>query len=87
MKSLINKEKIIELYNVSLLYEIHRVQEKIRLFENKYNIRFEDFEKLIKSQNEENFESWDDYMEWKAYEKKLQELKKENLDAGNYQLS
>lgn len=32
---------------------------------------------------------WDDYMEWKGYERKLQELKKEkeNLDDGNYTVS
>ncbi|ACI21409.1 hypothetical protein [Thermodesulfovibrio yellowstonii] len=84
----ISKDKIKDLYFINLLYEIHRVMEKIKLFENKYQVKFKEFEKLIKSQ-EENFTLWDDYMEWKAYEKKLHELKKEkdNLDAGNYTLS
>jgi hypothetical protein len=38
-------------------------------FEKKYGITFEDFEKQIESSDKEEFEKWDDYIEWKAYYK------------------
>lgn len=87
--NVLSKEKIKELYAVNLIYEIHRVTEKIRLFEKKYQMKFKEFEEFIKSMEEEKFELWDDFMEWKGYEKKLQELmtEKERLDAGDYTLS
>ena len=38
-------------------------------FEKKYRITFEDFEKQIESAVKEDFEKWDDYIEWKAFYK------------------
>ena len=38
-------------------------------FETKYSLVFEDFEQQIKSAETEDFEKWDDYIEWKAYSK------------------
>ena len=38
-------------------------------FEKKYGLEFEDFERQIKSAVKEDFEKWDDYIEWKAYSK------------------
>jgi len=53
-------------------YDLHIVKEKIALFEKKYGKTFSEFEKEVLS--EENFEKWDDYLEWKAYLKSLKEL-------------
>lgn len=53
-------------------YDLHIVREKIALFEEKYGKTFSEFEKEILS--EEDFEKWDDYMEWKAYVKSLKDL-------------
>jgi len=49
---------------------LHRASECIRLFEIKYGKTFEEFERELKS-SPENFEAWDDYMEWKACVKAL----------------
>ena len=38
-------------------------------FETIYGLIFEDFEKQIKFAATEDFEKWDDYIEWKAYSK------------------
>ena len=57
-----------------LLYEFHIVREKLRLFEKKYGKSFEEFE--IEVKKKEDFEKWDDYMEWKAYLKAYEDLKK-----------
>ena len=49
---------------------------------------FDRFEKGIKSSKKEDFEKWDDYMEWKGYKKALQRLIKEKreLEVGDYKV-
>jgi len=68
-------------YYVSLLYELHVAREKLRLLEAKYGKSFADFEKEVAS-GREDFEKWDDYMEWKAYLKLLKDLesKKQQIE-------
>lgn len=51
------------------------VREHIKLFEQKYGCDFQDFEKRV-TQEAENFAQWDDYIEWKAYQKSFEGLKK-----------
>jgi phosphatidylserine/phosphatidylglycerophosphate/cardiolipin synthase-like enzyme len=87
--TVISKEKVKDMYYASLMYEYHRVTEKIRLFEKKYGMLFSEFEKRVKDSGKEDFEKWDDYMEWKGYEKVLHELKKEKkeLEVGDYKIS
>ena len=53
-------------------YDLHIVKEKIALFEKKYGKIFSEFEKKVLTK--EDFEKWDDYLEWKAYVKSLEEL-------------
>jgi cytochrome c556 len=68
------QNKLIENVNkIFLMYENHIVKEKLRLFQKKYSLTFEEFEKKIKQQDQENYEIWDDYIEWKAYNKKYYE--------------
>lgn len=84
--TVISKEKVKDLYYANLMYEYHRVTEKIRLFEKKYGMPFDRFEKDLKGSEKEDIEKWDDYMEWKGYEKVLQRLIKEKkeLEIGDY---
>ena len=49
-------------------------QEKIHFLERKYATDFVSFEQKIEQANTENFEAWDDYIEWKAYQAFLSEL-------------
>jgi len=86
---LIDKEKVKDMYYANLMYEHHRVSEKIRLFEKKYGVSFEKFERDLKDSEKEDFEKWDDYMEWKGYVKVLQKLSKEkkDIEVGNYKVS
>jgi hypothetical protein len=51
--------------------DIFKVKEKIALYEMKYAGNFIEFEATLKAGTNEDFEKWDDYMEWKAYEKSL----------------
>ncbi len=84
----INREKLLNIYRAELLYEFHKVSECIRLFEKKYGKSFKEFEEEIKSKPED-FEAWDDYMEWKACIKSAESLKEElkELENGNFKLS
>ncbi len=65
-------QKAIDFEEIIRLYELHIVKEKLTLFEKKYGKTFSDFEKEVLSK--EDFEKWDDYLEWKAYLKSLKEL-------------
>lgn len=41
-------------------------ERQIEIFERKYQLTFDKFEKKINSLKEEDFKMWDDYLEWKA---------------------
>lgn len=86
--AVISKEKVKDMYYAGLMYEYHRVTEQIRLFEKKYGMSFDEFEKAVKSSEKEDIERWDNYMEWKGYEKVLQRLVKEKkkLEVGDYKV-
>ncbi len=88
MPLIVSREKLLNIYKAELLYELHRASECVRLFEIKYGKTFEEFERELKS-SPENFEAWDDYMEWKACVKTLNTLRKElqEMKDGNIKLS
>jgi len=62
----VSSDEIKEYERLKIISQLTPVKEKIRFFENKYGCSFEEFEKRLKGKNE-NFEEWDDYIEWKAY--------------------
>ena len=63
----IGKGEIINFVRLDLISEIQSLKKSLELFERKYNKSFKEFEKEV-LEGEENFEKWDDYMEWKAYD-------------------
>jgi hypothetical protein len=85
----INSDIARDMYYANLMYEIHKIKEKIRFFASKYSLSFDDFEKEVKRAAKEDFTKWDDYMEWKTYEKLLKKFYKEkrDLEVGNYKVS
>ncbi len=86
---IIHSENIKDLYYTNLLYELHKVEDRIGLMKTKYKMSFEEFEKIINTEKLENFGHWDDYLEWKAYDNSFKELISEKNDIinGNYQIS
>ena len=74
MELLITKKEVLEYKKLEIISQIASVKSKIELFESKYGCKFEEFEKKMKAKQEENFEEWDDYIEWKAYVMTLKEL-------------
>ena len=67
----------------------HVYQEKIKYYEKKYATDFQSFEHSINQAITENFEAWDDYIEWQAYHQFLNELvaKIEDIKHGNFQMA
>ena len=63
----IDKGEIINFVRLDLISEIQSLKKSLELFEKKYNKSFREFEKEV-LEGKENFEKWDDYIEWKAYE-------------------
>lgn len=84
--TIIESKKIKDLFFLNLMYEIHRVSEKLKLFELKYMMSFSGFENKITQQSHENFPEWDDYMEWKACQqmKDKYDIEKKDIADGNF---
>lgn len=64
-------------------------QEKIHFLEKKHATDFISFEQQIEQASDENFEAWDDYIEWKAYQQFLSELliKIDDIKHGDFQMA
>lgn len=84
----INKQQVSELILMESYADLHKVQDKITQYEKKYATQFEHFEKII-NQEAEDFEKYDDYIEWKAYFNQRQDLRQKikDIKSGNYQVS
>ena len=50
------------------------LQDKINFLEKKHKTDFNSFEKNINQATTDNFEIWDDYIDWKAYNQLLIKL-------------
>ena len=68
----IDKQSVADNLIIENLAELHKANESIRIFERKYGKDFSNFEKQIKSE-EEHFEHYDDYIDWKAALQRKQE--------------
>ena len=64
----ISKQEILEYKKMEVITELTVIREKIRLLEQKYGSNIKKFEQEMKSQ-EEDFEKWDDFIDWTAYTK------------------
>jgi hypothetical protein len=64
-------------------------QEKISFLEKKYNLDLNSFEQQVEINTIENFEAWDDLIEWKAYNQFLSEinLKITDIRNGDFQMA
>ena len=63
------RSAIINIVHDMSLSKMKEFKSSMQEFETKYGLIFEDFEQQIKSAETEDFEKWDDYIEWKAYSK------------------
>jgi hypothetical protein len=63
----VKKEAVINVLRLELISEIQALKKSLELYEIKYGKSLKEFEKEV-LEGKEDFEKWDDYMEWKAYE-------------------
>ena len=56
-----------------LISQIAPVKERIKSFEMKHRCNLDAFEEILKHLPED-FERWDDFIEWKAYVDRLKDL-------------
>ncbi|MBK5941667.1 hypothetical protein [Halochromatium roseum] len=83
----IDKQDIGNLLLLDYLASLHSAQEKLRLFERKYQTSLDEFSAALKASDQENFEAWDDGMEWKAYRRVSEDLsqKIEEIKHGHFE--
>ncbi len=63
------KSALINIVHDLSLSKMKEYESAMREFEKKYALVFEEFDQQIKTTTEEDFEKWDDFIEWKAYAK------------------
>ena len=70
--------------------KLFTLQEKLRFFEQKYQQSWNTFETTNKNRFQRKiFSQWDDYMEWKAYIKMVEEIvtKINEVQHGNFEVA
>ncbi|WP_342083503.1 hypothetical protein [Dyadobacter sp. OTU695] len=65
------------------LSEKQELEEKIVLLKHKYQTDLQTFETQLENSSVENFEAWDDLIQWKAYHQFLLELETKITDIRN----
>ena len=75
----VSKEEVIGFEKLKAISQIAPIKERIRFFESKYGCSHGEFKGRIKEEKED-FEMWDDYIEWKAYIESLKELESKMKD-------
>jgi hypothetical protein len=66
------KSALINIVHDMSMSKMKEYESLMQGFEKKYGLAFDDFERQIESATKEDFEKWDDYIEWKAYSKSYQ---------------
>jgi len=80
----LSADEIREYEKLKILSQLSLVKEKLKLMEAKSGKPFKEFEKEVKKK-EENFEKWDEYIEWKAYIETEKNLTKRMAEIDNVQ--
>jgi len=82
MDIIISKGEIIEYKKLKVISEITLTKEKTLLFEKKYGCSIDAFRKRMEK-TDEDFEEWDDYIEWKANFEVLKDLENKLIELDN----
>jgi hypothetical protein len=69
----VSKDEVRMFEKLKSISHMAPLKEKIRFFEAKYGCTLEEFERQLKAEPED-FERWDDYLEWQAYRASLRDL-------------
>lgn len=85
----IKKQRVANWVMAEYLAASYTVNEKMRLFERKYGQSWAEFSRKVETADAEDFDHWDDYIEWKAYVKMAEELtfKIGEVKHGNFEVA
>ena len=74
---------------LSYLSEQRQLHERIVLYEKKYGQTFTEFEEKNSQQENEDFEEWDDLIEWQAYTNFHTDITKtiNDIKSGDFQVA
>ena len=82
----VSKQSVQQWMLFDYLTKKHRFQDIINVFERKYGIPLEAFEKRFETAEKEVYEEWDDHIDWKAAHEflirintKIQDIKSGNI--------
>jgi hypothetical protein len=67
---------------MEFMSDMHVVKDKLAYFDKKYHVSFEVFEQTVKTQ-QEVYQQWDDYIEWKGYRQVLEDINRKISDINN----
>jgi hypothetical protein len=79
MSITVSRDEVKGFEKLKAISQIAPLKERIRFFESKYGCTLGEFTDRIKREKED-FEMWDDYIEWKAYIESLKELESKMKD-------
>ena len=65
------------------LAQKQQLEEKINILEKKYDVDLQTFENQVENASSEDFQAWDDVIEWKAYTQFLSEIDSKIADIRN----
>lgn len=86
---ILTKKQVGDSVLMGYLSRKHELKEKINILINKYHTDLQTFEAQLENSSVENFEAWEDLIEWKAYDQFLLELETQITDIrnGNFQMA
>ena len=84
MSITVSRDEVIGFEKLKAISQIAPIKERIRFFESKYGCTLGVFKDRIEREKED-FEKWDDFIEWKAYIGSLQDLESKMRDTEDAQ--
>lgn len=80
---ILTKKQVGDSLLTDYLSKRQELKDKINAFEDKYHTDLQTFEAQLESSSVENFEAWDDLIQWKAYHQFLLEIETKITDIRN----
>jgi galactokinase len=86
---ILTKKQVRDSLLTDYLSRKQELEEKIKNLEQKYQVDLQTFETQLESSSVENFEAWDDLIQWKAYNQFLFEIetKINDIRNGDFQMA
>lgn len=85
----IEKHRVAEWMLLSYLSQQRKMYDRITFYEKKYGKSFSQFNKHIQESKNEDFEEWDDLIEWEAYTNFYKQITNtiNDIKSGNFEVA